>query len=123
MACSMKIFSSDKLLRAGTGVMAQPCPVETDPFGSNKALDGSDDEYETYWAVTDDDLTRIVGFRACTCCPKSSDPVPVQHHFRGFEATIYSPVSGYTTQVFGTMDGPEDNTICDAHDMENEELM
>ena len=49
------------------GAMAQPCPKETPPFGG-ATLDGSDDEYETYWAVTDDNLTRITGFRACTCC-------------------------------------------------------
>ena len=34
---------------------AQPCPAETPLYGSPTGLDGSADEYETYWVVTDDD--------------------------------------------------------------------
>ena len=70
-------------------------------------MDNSSDEYDTYWAVTDDDLTRITGFRFCNCCTNSNGD---QEHFRGFSATIYSPLSGVYEQTFGTMDGPDPET-------------
>ena len=100
-------------------VRAQPCPAETPMYGGAQ-LDGSVDEYEEYWLVTDDDLTRITEFRYCVCCINRSG---VHEHFRGFEATIYSPTSGYSTQQFGTMDGTDPDTYCEAHDMSMEELM
>ena len=39
---------------SGLGAWAQPCPAETPMFGGT-VLDGSSDEYETYWYVADDD--------------------------------------------------------------------
>jgi len=73
---------------------AQPCPMETPSYGGAE-LDGSPDEYDTYWAVTDDDLSRVTAFRYCVCCINSKG---VHEHFRGFEVTIFSPTSGYQKQ-------------------------
>ena len=70
---------------------AQPCPKETTPFGG-APLDNSADELEVYWAVTDDDLSRITKFRYCNCCTNAKGD---QEHFRGFEVEIYSPTSGF----------------------------
>jgi len=39
-------------------VRADPCPKETPLYGGAQ-LDGSSDEYEEYFVVADDDLTRI----------------------------------------------------------------
>ena len=69
---------------------AQPCPKETILFGGAK-LNGSSDEYEQYFVVSDDDLTRVTNFRYCVCC---INWLGVYEHFRGFEATIFSPLSG-----------------------------
>ena len=49
------------------GVQAQPCPAETPLYGG-ALLDGSADEYEQYFVVADDDLTRVTQFRYCKCC-------------------------------------------------------
>ena len=73
------------------GVRGAPCPAETELYGGAE-LDGSIDEYETYFAVTDDDLTRITEFTYCKCCINYYDEY---EHFRGFSVTIYSPTSGY----------------------------
>ena len=72
--------------------------------------------------VADDDLTRITQIRYCKCCINWYDEY---EHFRGFEATIYSPLTGYSTQTFGTMDNYaiDDDTYCEVHDVSNEELM
>ena len=43
---------------------AAPCPKETRLMGS-AILDGSADEYETYFVVDDDNLTKIVGMEWC----------------------------------------------------------
>jgi len=73
------------------GVGAQPCPAETPLYGG-AVLDGSDDEYEQYFVVADDDLTRVTQFRYCKCCiNKNGD----YEHFRGFEVGITSPISGF----------------------------
>lgn len=37
---------------------AAPCPMETPMYGG-AILDGSDDEYEQYFVVDDDDLTHF----------------------------------------------------------------
>jgi len=99
--------------------LAQPCPAETEMYGG-ATLDGSADEYEEYFVVADDDLTRITQFRYCKCCINGNGEY---EHFRGFEATIYSPLTGYQTQQFGTMDGTDPDTICETQDMSLEELM
>ena len=39
-------------------VIGKPCPVETPLYGG-ATLDGSPDEFMQYFAVTDEDLTRI----------------------------------------------------------------
>ena len=65
--------------------------METPLYGGSP-IDGSPDEIETYWAVTDDDMARVTAFRYCTCCENSKGD---QEHFRGFEVEIYSPTSGY----------------------------
>ena len=44
---------------------AAPCPAETPLYGG-AILDGSADEYMTYFAVNDDDLTIIKGMEVCT---------------------------------------------------------
>ena len=85
-----KIFIS--LLCVSIGVQAAPCPVETAFYGG-AMLDGSPDEYEQYFVVDDDDLTRVTSFSYCVCCinPDSGE----HEHFRGFSTTIYSPTTGY----------------------------
>lgn len=99
---------------------AAPCPMETPMYGG-AILDGSDDEYEQYFVVDDDDLTRVTSFSYCVCCinPDTGD----HEHFRGFSATIYSPITGYQTQSFGTMYGMDPDTVCETHDTSMEELM
>ena len=98
-------------------VKAQPCPLETEPFGG-APLDGSADEYEQYWAVTDDDLARIISIRMCTCCEivtPNHKFFGLPQHFRGFEAEIYSPTSGIHKQQFGVVDGNDRTTECFTH--------
>ena len=61
----------------------------------------ADTVYETYWAVTDDDFTRIVGIEICT--EDGMFGMVPKEHFRGFRANILSPTSGLTHKDFGTM--------------------
>ena len=63
-------------------------------------LDGSNDEYETYFIVDDDDLSKMVGMEYCV---QDSELSQAPEHFRGFRPKIYSPVSGYQNQKFGDM--------------------
>ena len=46
-------------------VWAAPCPAETPLYGG-ALLDGSPDEWETYFAVEDDDLSIMVSLEFCT---------------------------------------------------------
>lgn len=101
------------------GAYAQPCPKETPLFGGAR-LDGSGDEYMQYFAVADDDLTRITQFRYCKCCINSNGDY---EHFRGFEVGITSPVSGYQFQTFGTVNGTANDETCITYDLSQEELM
>ena len=73
-------------------------------------LDGSPDEYMEYFVVDDDNFTRMTQFRYCKCQINTWQNSETKEwmwwweHFRGFEATIYSPLTGAKTQKFGTMD-------------------
>ena len=92
-------------------VSAQPCPKETPLYGGAK-LDKSDDEYEQYFVVADDDLTRVTQFRYCKCCINNRGDY---EHFRGFEVGITSPISGYSFQTFGTVNGTDKDTVCETY--------
>ena len=70
--------------------LAAPCPVETTLYGG-ATLNGSSDEVNEYFAVIDDDFTRVTKLRYCKCCINSSG---FYEHFRGLEVTINSPTSG-----------------------------
>lgn len=84
-----------------------PCPRETDMMGFAD-LNGSKDEYETYFAVDDDDLTKMVAIEYCVQSNSKGEP----EHFRGFKPEIYSPVSGTSYQVFGDMSGSDKKDKC-----------
>ena len=85
-----------------------PCPKETELFGV-VTLDGSPDEYETYFAVTDDDFTKMVGMEYCI---QDNLLQPTPEHFLGFKPRIYSPISGDSYQVFGDMSGSQEKVKC-----------
>ena len=95
-----------------TDSTAQPCPKETPLYGGAK-LDKSPDEYEQYFVVADDDLTRVTQFRYCKCCINWFGQY---EHFRGFEVGITSPISGYSKQTFGTVNGTDSDTVCETFD-------
>ena len=90
--------------------LGAPCPVETETYGG-VTLDGSADEEEIYFTVDDDDMSRMTSMRYCK----------TYYHFRGFEATFYSPSAGFQSQVYGVLDLPGDD--CYSHDFGTEELM
>ena len=78
-------------------------------------------EYEDYYAVTDDDLARIVQIRWCVANPNNNNE-PMD--FRGFEVGFMSPISGYTFRTYGTVNGTDDTaTVCTTEDLSGEELM
>lgn len=59
--------------------LAVPCPAETALLGAS--IDGSSDEYMTYFAVLDDDSAQLVSMQACF-----QDGLfgVKREHFRGF---------------------------------------
>ena len=113
------MFSKKKTLRPATTILiatciflaswntvsAAPCPLETPMYGAK--LDPTKTYYQTYFAVNDDDLTKVVSIRACF-----EDFFSVKReHFRGFSVSISSPTSGISSQTFGFMDLPGNECI------------
>lgn len=78
-------------------------------------LDGSADEYEQYFVISDDNEARITSF--VSCISNSAFNFVPREHFRGFEVTIESPTSGTSTQSFGTIDPTMDYTTCTTFDV------
>ena len=95
--------------------LTQPCPKETALFGS-AVLDGSADEYETYFVIKDDDLTKMVGMEWCI----QNNQFGFPEHFRGFRPRIDSPTSGQTMQTFGDMTGSDPKDMCHSIDLTGE---
>ena len=58
---------------------------------------------ELYYAVTDDDFTKMTGMYYCVQ-DGFFGLVPAEN-FRGFRPDIYSPVSGTSTFDFGVVSG------------------
>ena len=73
------LFSASTLSFIWQFARAAPCPAETPLQGA--PLKGTSDEYMTYFAVSDDDQTKIVGVRACFQNSVLNTP---REHFRGF---------------------------------------
>ena len=102
-----------------SSISGSPCVAETPPYGGNDLVKSPGIPQEIFF-VDDDDFTRFTEMRYCKCCLNSKGEYS---YFRGLEITIFSPTSGYHTKAFGTMDGTDPDTVCEAHDVSNEELM
>ena len=72
--------------------------------------------------MTDDDFARIIQIRWCAAYVAKSPP-DGRKDFKGFEVGLMSAISGYSSQIFGTVNGTDPDTRCTTTVFNDEELM